>query len=154
VNYTHGKTLIEGSKRIECMGKTDEGYIWHKIEGELELTREKEDEQIVVKRKVEKDRYLINWPNDKETPNEWLIKGEVKVEKSNGVSYEVIITKPLYRIQGCRWFQAGIKQIKVGNDVIRIDYGYVDDEEMDCDSWIERQVNEEEPETINLRQRG
>jgi hypothetical protein len=152
--YKHGNTLVEGSKRIECMGRTDEGYIWHKITGELELTREREDEVLVIKRKVEKDRYMINGFRDKEVPNEWLIEGVVEVEKSNGTSYTVRTVEPLYRIQGCRWFQAGIKQIESGENVIQLDYGFEGEEKSACDSWITRQVNEEEPGEIDLSARN
>ena len=106
-NYIHGKTLVEGGKRIECMGETEEGYIWHKIKGNIKLTRERDGESLIIKREVEKDRYLINGLNDRDVPNEWLIEGEGKVEKANGLSYEMKIAEPLYRIQGCRWFQAG-----------------------------------------------
>jgi hypothetical protein len=149
-DYMHGKTLVEGEKRIECMGRTDEGFIWHKVEGVLNLTREKEDETVTIIRKVEKERYLINPEKEKDIPKEWLIEGEVKVEKSNGVSYEKKIVEPLHRIQGCRWFQDGLKQIEVGEDLIQIDYGFVGDEDSDCDSWILRWVNEEEAEEIDL----
>jgi len=149
-NYKHGNTLIEGSKKIVCMGKTDEGYIWHTIAGNIILTRERNGEKFVIFRHLAKDRYMINGFNDREVPNEWLIEGEVKVEKSNGVSYKVIITEPLYRIQKCRWFQSGIKQIESGENTILLDYGYVGAEDSACDSWMLRTVNEEEGEAIDL----
>ncbi|MCP4310036.1 MAG: hypothetical protein GY790_02120 [Bacteroidetes bacterium] len=149
-NYMHGNTLIEGSKKIECMGLSDEGYIWHTIKGKLVLSRERDGEKLVIERHVTKDRYLIDGFNDREVPNQWLIEGKVKVEKSNGVSYKVIISEPLYRIQGCRWFQSGIKRIETVNNLIFLDYGYVGDEDSACDSWILRTVNEEEDEAIDL----
>jgi hypothetical protein len=150
-NYKHGNTLIEGSKKLVCMGKTDEGYIWHTITGNIILTRERNGEKFVIFRHLAKDRYMINGFNDQEVPNEWLIEGEVKVEKSNGVSYKVIISEPLYRIQKCWWFQSGIKQIESGENLILLDYGYVGDEESACDSWMLRTVNDEEGEAIDLR---
>ena len=150
-NYMHGNTLIEGSKKIECMGKTDKGYIWHTIAGKLKLSRERDGEKLVIERQVAKDRYMINGFNDREVPNQWLIEGKVKVEKSNGVSYKVFISEPLYRIQGCRWFQSGIKQIESGDNLILLDYGYVGDEDSTCDSWMLRTVNDEEGEAIDLR---
>ena len=151
-NYKHGNTLIEGSKKIVCMGKTDEGHIWHTIAGNIILTRERNGKKLVIFRHLAKDRYMINGFNDREVPNEWLIEGEVKVEKSNGVSYKVIISEsaPLYRIQGCRWFQSGIKQIKSGENLILLDYGFVGDEDSACDSWMLRTVNDEEGEVIDL----
>jgi len=148
-NYRHGNALVEGSKRIECMGETDTG-LWHKIEGQLTITREKEEETMVVKRKIEKDRFLINASAENGVPKEWLIEGKVKVEKSNGLSYKVSIAEPLYRIEGCRWYQNGVKQIEAGDNLIRIDYGYAGPEDSLCDSWIQRWVNDEEPELINL----
>lgn len=150
-NYKHGNTLIEGSKKIICMGKTDEGHIWHTIAGNIILTREKNGEKLVIFRHLAKDRYMINGFSDPEVPNEWLIEGEVKVEKSNGVSYKVIISEPLYRIQKCWWFQSGIKQIESGENLILLDYGYVGDEDSACDSWMLRTVNDEEGEAIDLR---
>jgi hypothetical protein len=150
-NYMHGNTLIEGSKKIECMGKTDEGYIWHTIAGRLKLSREKDGEKLVIERQIAKDRYMINGFNDREVPNEWLIEGKVKVETSNGVIYKVIISEPLYRIQGCRWFQSGIKQIESGDNLILLDYGYVGNEDSACDNWMLRTVNDEEDKAINLR---
>jgi hypothetical protein len=150
-NYMHGNTLIEGIKKIECMGKTDEGYIWHTITGRLKLSRERDGEKFVIERQVAKDRYMINGFNDREVPKEWLIEGIVKVEKSNGVSYKVIISEPLYRVQGCRWFQSGIKQIESGDNLILLDYGYVGDEDRACDSWMLRTVNDEKGEAIDLR---
>ena len=134
-------------------GRNRRGFLWHTIEGKLKLTRELEDGQLVVERKIEKDRYLINGLDDKDVPKEWLIEGKVKVEKSNGVSYKVSIAEPLYRIQGCRWYQAGLKQIESGENLIQIDYSYVGPEDGLCDSWVQRWVNEEEPELINLSEK-
>jgi hypothetical protein len=151
-DYKHGNALVEGSKRIECMGETEMG-LWHKVKGKLKLTREKEEGPMVVKRKIEKDRYLINANAEKDVPKEWLIEGEVKVEKSNGVSYVVSIAEPLYRIQGCRWYQNGLKQIQSGENLIQVDYGYVGPEDGLCDSWVQRWVNEEEPELIDLSEK-
>lgn len=150
-NYMHGNTRIEGNKKIVCMGKTDEGHIWHTITGNIKLTREKDGEKLVIRRHVEKDRYMIDGFNDPEVPNQWLIEGKVKVEKSNGVSYKVIISEPLFRIQKCRWFQSGIKQIESGENLILLDYSYVGDEDSACDSWMLRTVNDEEGEAIDLR---
>jgi len=149
-NYIHGKTLVEGKKEILSMGKTEEGYFWHKIDGELELTREKEGKPLNIKRRVKKDRYLINGHNDPDTPKEWLIEGKVRVKKSNDVSYVVKIAEPLYRIQGCRWVQAGLKNIEIGDDLIQIDYSFVGQDEQSCDSWIKRWINDEEAEEIDL----
>jgi len=149
-DYMHGNTLVEGEKRIECMGETEEGYIWHKIQGKLKLTREKEGETVTIIRKVEKNRYLISGMYDREVPNEWLIDGKVSVEKSNGISYKVEIAQPLYRIEGCRWYQDGLKLIEYGDDLIQVDYGFVGDQESTCDSWIERWINNEDAEQIDL----
>jgi len=152
-NYMHGNTLIEGNKKIECMGKTDEGYIWHTIAGNMKLTRERDDEKLVIKRQVAKDRYMINGFNDLEVANEWMIEGKVKVEKSDGLSYKVIISEPLYRIQGCRWFQYGIKQIDSDDNLVLLDYGYTGDEDSACDSWMLRTINDEEGKAIDLRRK-
>jgi hypothetical protein len=150
-NYKCGNALVEGNKRIECLGETEEGFIKYKIEGNLTLTRETEGEEpLVVTRKIEKKHYLINGLDDKDVPKEWLIEGKVKVEKSNGVSYKISIAEPLHRIQGCSWYQAGLKQIESGENLIRIDYSYVGPGESACDSWIQRWINEEEPELIDL----
>lgn len=149
-DYKHGNTLVVGSKKIKCLGESDEGYIWHRITGNLQLTREKDEEDLVIKRIVKKDRFLITGLKDKDVPREWLIEGEIKVEKSNDVSYKVSTAEPLHRIQGCRWYQSGIKQIELKEDLIQIDYSYVGPEDSSCDSWIKRWVNEEEPELIDL----
>jgi hypothetical protein len=82
-NYVHGNALVEGEKEIMSMGQTEEGYYWHKIKGEIVLTREKDGEQLIIKRKVEKDRYLINGYKDADTPKEGRIEGKVRVKKSN-----------------------------------------------------------------------
>jgi len=148
--YMHGKTLVKGKKEILSMGKTEEGYYWHKIDGEIELTREKDGKPLIIKRKVKKDRYLINGYKDADTPKEWLIEGKVRVKKSNDVSYVVNIAEPLYRIQGCRWIQAGLKKIEFEEDIIQIDYGFVGEDEQSCDSWIKRWINDEEAEEIDL----
>jgi len=147
----HGNTLIEGIKRIECLGKTDEGHIWHTIAGNIKLTTKRNGEKLIIERRMAKDRYMIIGFNDRTVPNEWLIEGKVKVEKSNGMSYKIITSEPLYRIQGCRWFQSGIKQIESGDNLILLDYGYVGDEDSACDSWMLRTVNDEEGEAIDLR---
>ncbi len=61
--------------------------------------------------------------------------------------------EPLYRIQGCRWFQSGVKLIESGDNLIRIDFSQVGNNERSCDSWILRTVNDEEGEAINLRKK-
>ena len=94
---------------------------------------------------------MINGFKDREVPRQWLIEGKVKVEKSNGASYKVFITEPLYRIQGCRWFQSGIKQIESGDNLILLDDGYVGNEDSACDNSMLRTVNDEEDKAINLR---
>ena len=91
--------------------------------------------------------------DDKEVPREWLIEGKVRVEKSDGTSYRMKIAEPLWRIQGCRWFQAGLKHIEIGEYLIQTDYSFVGPEESDCDSWVKRWVNEEEAEEIDLSER-
>jgi len=106
---------------------------------------------------------LVGWGNP-DVPKEWLVDGHVKVSKSNGLSYMVNIHEPLYRIQGCRWAQSGIKVIhfNAGNEgnkptekedykhKVSIDYSYAESEEA-CDSYVLRWVNNEEPEVINLQ---
>lgn len=149
-NYMHGKTLVDGEKEILSMGKSEEGYYWHKINGEIVLTREKDGKPLIINRKVKKDRYLINGYKDADTPKEWLIEGKVQVKKSNDVSYVVKIVEPLYRIQGCRWIQAGLKKIEFEEDIIQIDYGFVGEDEQSCDSWIKRWINDEKAEEIDL----
>ena len=157
-DYTHRGIAISGKKEIICRGTDENGFFVHAIKGTISL--EKPD-GLKVERELHKRRLLISGVEDKEAPKEWLVEGYVNVSRSDGVSFEMRIAEPLYRIQGCRWYQSGLKvlsfssvsenEVDTGQKVF-IDYSYAEGDNA-CDSYVLRWIENEEPEVVNLRDR-
>lgn len=165
-DYTHRGIAVSGEKNITCKGLNEDSLYVHVIKGGLTLVK---PDSLVVKRAVHKRRILLAGVGQPDVPKEWLIEGKVEVEKSNGISCEVHTRTPLYRIQGCRWFQDGIKVIHIrlhdgeedkgdgegegsdeGRHKVVIDYGYAESEDA-CDSFVLRTIDDEEPVVVNLK---
>lgn len=160
-DYTRRGVGVDGKKKIVCQGLNEDGLYVHTIRGEVEMNRA---DTLLIKREIHKSRTLLTGWGDPDTPKEWFIEGHVNVSKSNGIDYIVNIPQPLYRIQGCRWPQAGIKVLHFNvetpetkpNNIgdykhkVSIDYSY-DESDDACDSWVLRWINDEEPEAVNLK---
>jgi len=146
-NYTVNGTLIEGSQTYSYMGETNEGYFWHKLKGELKLTR---PDKKIVSREIHEDIYMISGMKTTEPEdNEWLIDGNFKVTRPDSVQYTVQIEKPLHRLYTCKWFVSGVKRIQVEDVKIFVDFG-----DETCDSFITRTVGDDEPEIIDLNKKN
>ena len=147
---------------IRCEGMNDDSLYMHSINGNIEIIR---PDSVKVEREIHKLRTLLAGYESPDIPKEWLIEGKVKVEVSNGNEYLVNIVEPLYRIQGCRWPQTGVKVININPDDaaedeeagvrtrsrVVIDFSYVGPEDSLCDSYILRTVDDGDPEVIDLR---
>jgi hypothetical protein len=155
--YTRNGVAVSGEKEILCLGLNEDNLFVHRITGEVELVK---PDGVIVKREIHKRRTLLTDPKDRTALMEWLIDGRVIVEKSTGVSYEMHVREPLYRIQGCKWFQSGIKRIvfevkdenleEPSTHRILIDYGYAESEDS-CDNYALRTVDDQEPVAIQLK---
>jgi hypothetical protein len=156
-NYTHRGIAVSGGKEIICKGLNEDNLYMHTINGDLTLVR---PDGIVVEREIHKKRILLTEKRS-DGPRQWLVDGYVKVSRSNGIAFKMEITTPLHRIQGCRWFQSGIKVLhfKASENLdfnhdhkVRIDYSYSLPESTDaCDSYVRRWVDDEEAEVRNLQ---
>jgi len=167
-NYTHRGTAVSGRKVIVCEGLNADSLFVHSIRGKIELVR---DDSLVVTREMNKLRTMLAGFNEPGVPREWLLEGTTKVVKSDGREYLIKIREPLYRIQGCRWAQSGVKVIRFNLDdeavdptgdedaaaaykhKVVIDYSYVGPEDGLCDSFILRTVDDQEPEVVDLDNR-
>lgn len=165
-DYTHRGTAVSGRKVIECEGVNADSLFVHSIRGEIGLTRE---DGLVVTREIHERRTMLAGFREPGVPKEWLLEGSVKVSKSDGREYLMNIREPLYRIQGCRWAQSGVKVIRFNLETdedqsgsstgetpeyahkVVIDYSYVGEEDSSCDSFVLRKVDDQEPEVVNLR---
>jgi hypothetical protein len=165
-NYTHRGTAVSGRKVIVCEGLNADSLFVHSIRGIIQLVRE---DSLVVTREISKQRTMLAGFNDPGAPREWLLEGTTKVVRSDGREYHIRIREPLHRIQGCRWAQSGIKVIRFNlpeeeisaeisdgeeakyNHKVVIDYSYAGPENDRCDSFVLRQVDDQEEEVVDLR---
>jgi hypothetical protein len=164
-NYTHRGTAVSGRKVIVCEGLNADSLYVHSIRGKIELVR---DDSLVVTREMDKLRTMLAGFNEPGVPREWLLEGTTKVVKSDGREYHIKIREPLYRIQGCRWAQSGVKVIRFNlddeavdpdgtegedtgyNHKVVIDYSYTGPEDGRCDSYVLRKVDDQEAEVVDL----
>ncbi len=164
-DYTHRGTAVSGKKVIICEGMNEDGYYVHSIRGKLSLVRE---DGIEISRELTRSRTMLAGFGEPGVPKEWLMEGKTKVVKSNGREYVMNIREPLYRIEGCRWAQSGVKVIRFNIDEeeaaadasagetpeykhkVVIDYGYVGEEDSACDSFVLRKVDDKEAEVVDL----
>ncbi|SRR6056297_3536608 len=164
-DYTHRGTAVSGKKVIVCKGMNGDGYYVHSIRGKIDLVRE---DGMVISRELTRRRTMLAGFGEPDVPKEWLMEGKTKVVKSNGREYVMNIREPLYRIQGCRWAQSGVKVIRFNIDEeetaadasagetpeykhkVVIDYGYVGEEDSACDSFVLRKVDDKEAELVDL----
>ena len=165
-NYTHRGTAVSGRKVIVCEGLNADSLFVHSIRGTIQLVRE---DSLVVTREMNKYRTMLAGFNEPGVPREWLLEGITKVMKSDGREYLIKTREPLYRIQGCRWAQSGIKVIRFNlpdeeaaqeitddeetkyNHKVVIDYSYTGPEDGSCDSYVLRKVDDQEEEVVDLR---
>ncbi len=154
-NYTHRGIAISGEQVIFSRGMNEDGFYVHVIKGNILLER---PDGVVVKREIHKRRTRIAGVGDAEILNEWLIEGYVEVSKSNGKKYVMNVKEPLHRIQGCRWYQSGIKVIhyivEQSEDrryeyTVSIDYSYTESDDA-CDSFVLKWKNDNEAEVVDL----
>lgn len=164
-NYTHRGTAVNGRKVIVCEGLNADSLYVHSIRGKIQLVK---DDSLVVTREINKYRTMLAGFNEAGVPKEWLLEGSVKVTKSDGREYLMNIREPLYRIQGCRWAQSGVKVIRFNLDTdedgsganatepreynhkVVIDYSYTGPEDGLCDSYVLRKVDDQEAEVVDL----
>lgn len=165
-DYTHRGTAVSGRKVIVCEGMNADSLFVHSISGKIELVREN---GMVVNRELHERRTMLAGFKEPGVPREWLLEGTVNVVKSDGRDYLMKIREPLYRIQGCRWAQSGVKVIRFNIETdedttddstaetreyahrVVIDYSYVGQEDSRCDSFVLRKVDDQEPEVVDLR---
>ena len=165
-NYIHRGTAVSGRKVIVCEGMNADSLFVHSIRGTIQL--EKED-SLLVTREMNKFRTMLAGFNKPGVPREWLLEGTTKVVRSDGRAYRMNTREPLYRIQGCRWAQSGVKVIRFNldeeketavnaegeeakyNHKVVIDYSYTGPEESRCDSFVLRTVDDQEEEVVDLR---
>ena len=165
-NYTHRGTAVSGKKVIVCEGMNADSLFVHSIRGSIQLVRE---DSLVVTRELNKYRTMLAGFNEPGVPKEWLLEGTTIVVRSDGREYHIKIREPLYRIQGCRWAQSGVKVIRFNleedegtsvntegeeskyNHKVVIDYSYVGPEAGSCDSYVLRKVDDQEEEVVDLR---
>jgi len=111
-----------------------------------------------VKRKIHEKRTYIAGRGNRDIPNQWLIEGIVVVSKSSGKKYTMKITDPLHKIQGCKWYQSGIKafhfstgekDVKTNDRITYIDYSYTESDDS-CDSFALRWKDDEEAHVVDL----
>jgi hypothetical protein len=154
-DFTHRGIAIYGKEEIICNGLNDDSLYVHSIKGKLTLVR---PDSLIIVRDFQKRRTMLAGVGNPDVPNEWLVEGHIKVNRSDSVHFMVKIDEPLYRIQGCRWYQGGIKAIHynaAGNAdgrydrKVYFDYGYAESEDR-CDSYALRWVDEGEPKVVNL----
>ncbi len=164
-DYTHRGTAVSGKKVIVCKGMNEDGYYVHSIRGKIQLVRE---DGMVISREITRRRTMLAGFGEPGVPKEWLLEGKTIVEKSNAREYVMNIREPLYRIQGCRWAQSGLKVIRFNIDEeeeaddaavegapeyrhkVVIDYGFVGQEDSACDSFVLRKVDDKEAEVVDL----
>lgn len=165
-DYTHRGTAVSGRKVIVCEGLNADSLFVHSIRGKIQLTR---DDSTIVTREITQRRTMLVGFGEPDVRKEWLLEGSVKVSKSDGREYLMNIREPLYRIQGCRWAQSGVKVIRFNLETdddattgitddtpeyahkVVIDYSYVGQEDSRCDSFVLRKVDDQEPEVVDLR---
>jgi hypothetical protein len=166
VDYTHRGTAVSGSKVIVCEGLNDDSLFVHSIRGNIQLVR---DDTLLVSRELNKYRTMLAGFREPGVPKEWLLEGTTRVVRSDGKEYVMKIREPLYRIQGCRWPQSGVKVIRLNlpedettmevsegeefefNHKVVIDYSYLGPENSSCDSFVLRKVDDQEEEVVDLR---
>lgn len=164
-NYTHRGTAVSGCKVIVCEGLNADSLFVHSIRGSIQLIR---DDSLMVTRELNKYRTMLAGFNEPGVPREWLLDGTTKVVRSDDREYLMNIREPLHRIQGCRWAQSGVKVIRFNleeeeetsgnaggeeakyNHKVVIDYSYVGPEDGRCDSYVLRQVDDQEEEVVDL----
>ncbi len=142
---------IEGERIITYTGNSEAGNMMFTVEGTTVVTKKNGK---LITRTFDRVREKIieeNGDRGKKLVS-YIITGDVKGINGSGNEFTTTILEPIFRTNRCKWIQSGVLQIELEKHVVVLDYSEGNNNG-DCDPFVLRTVDDNEPEIINLSTR-